>query len=311
MRTTSLTRVGVAVAVAAGCGSGSGNAAPSSPGEPAVVVSVAPISHSVAPVSGLAPATSLPPVKARLEACVPELRDARVLDTGRSDAARELYQAALAAERAGDLDTARKSYYKIVQDWPSSKYMPLAFLGFGEMFAQEADSDESKREPARQSYLETMKYPPPDNVVYAYCAYRLAVTESKMAPEYAQRALVDYKRAWMGALSYPAASCAAAIQKAAGQGMADIYTVVGRAARASDFFRGMGEQEQGGELLAELVERYLQKGQTDEAVLVARDALQRQSMPALCEVARAALRQDKSGSQLRSELESLCSAKCP
>jgi tetratricopeptide (TPR) repeat protein len=84
-----------------------------------------------------------------------------------------LYYVALAFERAGQLDDARKVHLDLIQSWPASRYIPFAFLAFGELFLEAGQRDPSKLRFAEQAYAEVSKYPPPHNHVYGYSEYRL------------------------------------------------------------------------------------------------------------------------------------------
>src|ERR1700742_3738156 len=84
-----------------------------------------------------------------------------------------LYYLAYEYEQAGDLDNARKVYYELIQTAPKSKYIPNAYLAFGELFFQDAMADPSKWALAAEAYKQVQKYPPPDNKVYGYSHYKL------------------------------------------------------------------------------------------------------------------------------------------
>ncbi len=89
-------------------------------------------------------------------------------------------------EQSGDAANARRCYYDLIVKMPSSKYISGAYLAFGEMFFDEAQADPSKWEIAKQAYLKTIAYPPPDNRVYGYAWYQLGhvfanVSESPQA----------------------------------------------------------------------------------------------------------------------------------
>ncbi len=85
-----------------------------------------------------------------------------------------LYDLAYEHEQAGETDQARKDYLELIQTAPGSKYVPNAYLAFGELFFQEAQGDPSKWSFAEQSYKEVIKYPAPDNKVLGYARYKLA-----------------------------------------------------------------------------------------------------------------------------------------
>ncbi len=84
-----------------------------------------------------------------------------------------LYYLAYEYEQAKDYDHARKVYFELIQNWAKSKYIPNAYLAFGELFFQDAQGDPSKWSFAEQSYNEVIKYPPPDNKVFGYAHYKL------------------------------------------------------------------------------------------------------------------------------------------
>jgi hypothetical protein len=89
-----------------------------------------------------------------------------------------LYYLALEAERAGQLDRARKAYLELLQSHPGSRHVPGAYVAFGEMFLVEAASDPSKLPLAEQSYAEAAKYP--DSPVVGFARDRLAEVRAKL-----------------------------------------------------------------------------------------------------------------------------------
>jgi tetratricopeptide (TPR) repeat protein len=70
-----------------------------------------------------------------------------------------LYFVAIEYEAAQKLMDARKTYYELIKQHPSSRYIPAAYFAFGEMFVQEGKVDPSKWEFARQAYTEVIKFP--------------------------------------------------------------------------------------------------------------------------------------------------------
>ena len=84
-----------------------------------------------------------------------------------------LYYAALDHERARQLDDARSLYLELIQHWPQSRFVPLAFMGFGETFFDQAQQDSQWLELAKNSYGKVVQHPPPENPVYGYGEYRL------------------------------------------------------------------------------------------------------------------------------------------
>jgi len=68
-----------------------------------------------------------------------------------------LYYLAYEYEQANDYNNARKVYYELIQKRPDSKYIPNAYLAFGELFFNEAQGDPSKWDLAAQAYTEAIK----------------------------------------------------------------------------------------------------------------------------------------------------------
>jgi len=81
-------------------------------------------------------------------------------------------------ELAGDLGQARKCYLELATQFKRSRYLPLVYLAFGELFRAEGRSDPSKLPIAEQFYREVRKYPPPDNQAYGYATFCLAEVQA-------------------------------------------------------------------------------------------------------------------------------------
>lgn len=90
-----------------------------------------------------------------------------------------LYYLGLEYERAGDPAKARAMYLELVENWKQSSFLPLAYVGFGEMFYGEASLGDRARWPlAGNSYAEVLKYDPPANAAWGFAALRLAQTRA-------------------------------------------------------------------------------------------------------------------------------------
>jgi TolA-binding protein len=87
-----------------------------------------------------------------------------------------LYYLGLAYELNGNLASARRAYYDVIQKTPSSNLVPLAYFAFGEMFFLEAESDATKNELAKQAFLEVIKRHTPQDTVLADALLRLGQT---------------------------------------------------------------------------------------------------------------------------------------
>jgi tetratricopeptide (TPR) repeat protein len=85
-----------------------------------------------------------------------------------------LYFLAHEYELANDSANARRVYFELVQKRPRSKYVPNAYFAFGELFSKQAEWGF-----ARDAYIKVIGSPPPDNNVYGYAWYKLALVFSK------------------------------------------------------------------------------------------------------------------------------------
>jgi TolA-binding protein len=128
------------------------------------------------------------------------------------------YALGLEAERAKELDTARKAYLRLIQSYPQSRLIPLAYVAFGDMFLREAEADPAKLSLSEQSYLEALKYPPPENVILGYAHLQLGRTLRRKGDEAAASRSLRKATAW--AEQYPRAVAAAEIGAAAREEMA-------------------------------------------------------------------------------------------
>lgn len=103
----------------------------------------------------------------------------------------EEYTQAIEDERRGPVDAARRSYLGVINDFPGSPLVPLAYLAFGELFAVEAETDPSKWELAALSFVEAAKFTRSE--ILAYATMRAADSFARTADPSRARAL--YKQA--------------------------------------------------------------------------------------------------------------------
>jgi tetratricopeptide (TPR) repeat protein len=123
------------------------------------------------------------------------------------------YYLALEWERQGEIPSARKTYVEVVQSFPQSRFVPSAYVAFGELFLAEADADPPKLLLAEQSYQEALKYPTPDNMVYGYAQFQLGQVYLKKGDRaQAERA---FKAAIAWSSTHRAAAGAGAVATAA------------------------------------------------------------------------------------------------
>jgi tetratricopeptide (TPR) repeat protein len=138
-------------------------------------------------------------------------------------------------ELSGDAANARRAYYDLIVKMPSSKYIPSAYLAFGEMFFDEAQTDPTKWELAKQAYLKTISFPPPDNRVYGYSWYKLGHTFANQGE--LPQALNAFKKTIDFATLFPQLPGSDALAQAAHDEVIPVYAVAGDPGAAYNFFR--------------------------------------------------------------------------
>ncbi|MCK6589564.1 MAG: tetratricopeptide repeat protein, partial [Polyangiaceae bacterium] len=196
-----------------------------------------------------------------------------------------LYYLAYEYEQAGQLGQARAVYLDLIQRFPKSKYLPNAYLAFGELFFNEAQGDPSKWPLAEQSYSEVVKYPPPDNKAWGYAHYKLAYVAWNRGDF--PRAMSEFKKTIEYGAQYPKIPNAAPLAASARRDMIPVYALSGDPKRAFDFFRplsgdGGGSNEKTFSMLDELGQNYLDTGHYAEAVTLYEDLIARDRGPKSC-----------------------------
>jgi hypothetical protein len=219
------------------------------------------------PADEAPPSEAAQPRKGTLETCAKELRAQP--DPAASAAETDAYLQAYAIEQREDLPAARKAYYEIVAKTPKSAYVPAVYLAFAELFARESASDPSKWELARQAYREVVKYPPPQNRVYAYALLRNA--EIDRVKEEPAQALGGFKRVFEAIAQYPDTRCASELGDAAERGMIQAYADGGAPEKAWLFFRHVSPTRRDS-LFAGVVDELMRRGRTKEACAAAHRA---------------------------------------
>jgi tetratricopeptide (TPR) repeat protein len=196
-----------------------------------------------------------------------------------------LYYLAYEYEQANQLDDARKVYLELIQSWPASKYIPNAYLAFGELFFNEAQGDPSKWALAEQSYTEVTKYPPPDNKVWGYAHYKLGYVYWNKG-DFA-RALSEFKKTIEYGVQYASLPNADQLATSARRDMIPVYALAGDPKRAYDFIKplsgdGGGGTEKTFKLMDDLGQNYLDTGHYPEGIALYQDLKNRDRGPKFC-----------------------------
>jgi len=189
-----------------------------------------------------------------------------------------LYYLAYEYEQANENDKARTVYGTLIQTRPNSKYIPNAYLAFGELFFNQAQGDPSKWDFAAQAYQKVIGYPPPDNKVYGYAWYKLAYVfwnEGDFA-----RALNAFKKTIDYGTTYAQLPNASKLADSARRDIIPVYALKGDPTAAFNFFHNISGDENGQtgktfKMMDDLGQNYLDTGHYPEAIALYKDLMVR------------------------------------
>ena len=189
-----------------------------------------------------------------------------------------LYYLAYEYEQGNDNANARTTYYKLIQSRPNSKYIPNAYLAFGELFFNEAQGDPSKWPVAQQAYQKVIGFPPPDNKVYGYAWYKLAYVLWNSG-DFAG-ALSAFKHTIDYGTTFTQIPGASKLADSARRDIIPVYALKGDPSAAYNFFHNLSGDPAGQSaktflMMDELGNNYLDTGHYPEAIALYRDLLSR------------------------------------
>jgi tetratricopeptide (TPR) repeat protein len=192
-----------------------------------------------------------------------------------------LYYLAYEYEQAQNLDEARKVYLQLINDTPQSKYIPNAYLAFGELFFVEASSDPSKFELAKQSYMKVLEYKESENKVWGYAQYKLGYVYWNLGErENFAKALDAFKKVIEYGDRHITEPGISALQKSARKDIVPVYALIGKPVDAYAFFKPLSGDKGSDntatyEMMDNLGLNYLDTGHYPEAIALYEDLLQR------------------------------------
>jgi tetratricopeptide (TPR) repeat protein len=200
-----------------------------------------------------------------------------------------LFRLAHQHEQAGEPEQARRAYREILKSWPSSRYVPNAYLAFAEALFEEASRDPGKLAQAERAYQEVLRFPPPDNKVAHYARYKLAHVLWSRGDS--ARAIAEMTRAIAVADQYPTLPNGASLAREARRDLVPIYAAGGDPARAYDFLAARsgdrpGESDKLHALLESLAQAYLDIGKLEAAAEVYVDWVSRGAGAKTCAVVK-------------------------
>jgi tetratricopeptide (TPR) repeat protein len=171
-----------------------------------------------------------------------------------------LYSLGAALEELAQHERARQVYLRLVRDHPQSRFVPHAWLAFGEHYFQRGDMDA-----ARQFYERVLETPAEQNPLFGFALYKLAWVHYNL--EDFRGALEQFTRVLSHAREHPEAHDAAALSRQARRELVLPYARVGQPSRALAFFRRQTSSEpEALEMLESLAELYTDTGQWPESL---------------------------------------------
>ena len=189
-----------------------------------------------------------------------------------------LYYLAYEYEQSNDLTNARRVYYDLIKKKPDSKYIPNAYLAFGELFFNEAQGDPTKWDFAAQAYTEVIKFPPEKSKVYGYAWYKLAYVFWNKGE--IDKALNAFKKTIDFGTNFTQYPGAAKLADSARRDVIPVYALKGDPSAAYNFFRNIsgdasGTNDKTFKMMDDLGQNYLDTGHYPEAISLYRDLMVR------------------------------------
>jgi hypothetical protein len=197
------------------------------------------------------------------------------------------YYLAYEYEQGGDTVNARRVYLDLITKTPNSKYISNAYLAFGELFFNEAMSDPSKWDAAKQAYQKVITWPPPANKVYGYAWYKLAYVFWNQGD--LPHALDAFKKTVDFGTTYQQLPNAKKLADSARKDVIPVYALAGSPTAAYNFFRNLsgdppGSSDKTFKMMDDLGQNYLDTGHYPEAIALYKDLIVRDNgSDRLCE----------------------------
>ncbi|MCX7807085.1 MAG: tetratricopeptide repeat protein, partial [Deltaproteobacteria bacterium] len=173
-----------------------------------------------------------------------------------------LFSLAFALEEMRRFDQAREVYFRLIKNHPESRFIPYAWLSFGEYYFAEGDMGA-----ARNFYKKVLEYPPEKNPVYGFALYKLAWVLYNL-DDFAG-SLEQFVRVLEFTRQHPEARDAENTARQVRKEMVLPYSRVGRPNQALPFFRRYARNDdEAFEMLESLAELYFDTGHWNDAIQV-------------------------------------------
>ena len=189
-----------------------------------------------------------------------------------------LYYLAYEYEQANDNANARRVYLDLINKKPNSKYIPNAYLSFGELFFNEAQGDPSKWDLAAQAYAKVINFPPETSKVYGYAWYKLAYVFWNKGE--LEKSLNAFKKTIDFGTNFTQYPGAAKLAESARRDVIPVYALKGDPGAAYNFLHNLsgdtaGSNDKTFKMMDDLGTNYLDTGHYPEAITLFKDLLTR------------------------------------
>ncbi len=189
-----------------------------------------------------------------------------------------LYYLAYEYEQAGNLSKARDVYLELIDNWKNSRFIPNAYLAFGELFFNEAQADSAKWSLAKQAYENVIKYPPPANKLWGYAHYKLAYVFWNT--EKFDKAIDEFKKVIDFGTKYSQLPNAAGLADSARRDIIPVYALAGDPGKAYGFFKPLSGDKGGSDkktfkMMEDLGQTLIDTGHYPETIILYQDLKKR------------------------------------
>jgi tetratricopeptide (TPR) repeat protein len=196
-----------------------------------------------------------------------------------------LYYLAYEYEQAGNLDKARTAYLELTENWKKSRFVPNAYLAFGELFFNEAQGDPSKWPIAGNFYKEVLKYKPPENKLWGYATYKLGYVYWNQG-DYSQ-AIGAFKSVIEFGMKYGQLPNAKGLARSARRDIIPVYALKGDPKKAYTFFKPLSGDKGGSnsktfKMMEDLGQNLIDTGHYPEAIVLYEDLKKRNRGDKFC-----------------------------
>jgi len=197
-----------------------------------------------------------------------------------------LYFLAFEHEQAGNLVTARDVYLRLITEWPTSQYIANAYLAFGELYFDEAQSDPKQWPVAKRAYDKVLDHAPGKSTLRGYAHYKLGYVHWNQGRP--AKAIEQFQKVISLGVQWPQLPNAKGLTQAARRDIVPVFSLAGDARKAWAFFQPLsgdnpGETEKTVAMMEALGKTLIDTGHYREASTLYRELLTHNAGSRSCE----------------------------